>query len=186
MNAIPQPTVKRQEETSASLCDEQIDLDWTEPELLMLWMRAAETQNERLADSILTTRRLSSAHLPAACALLIDSRSAAGAGLSFTEWLQEIGGWTPGCEYLTQRNAWPAPWYASDDAEGITPQGIEPMSVIASYEPTAIVTRRELAKIFSVSERTITRRISEAGFPPPHHRGRELYWLAGELREVKL
>jgi len=151
-------------------------------ELLSLWQRAVETRNLRLANSLRAAANIRAPGLhPATLALLLDAHAAAAQGRTYADWTAEVGGPYPAESFIVQAEAFPHQWYQPGDDPPA-----DAGNALASLPAATLVTRRELAELLHVCERTITRRIENHEVPQPHRRGRESYWLAGELQEVPL
>jgi len=149
-------------------------------ELLSLWQRAVETRNSRLGNAVRAAANIRAPGLhPASLALLVDSHAAAATGLSYAQWVDELGGTRPAEILLVEAELFPRQWYDPTDDPPANAG-----TALASLPAATLVTRRELAELLHVCERTITRRIETHELPEPHKRGRESYWLAGELQEV--
>jgi len=108
-------------------------------------------------------------------ALLLSSYLAAGKGIDLPAWLKSVGGTCPEIEIISSRRLFPPQWYQPVDV-------VQPRT-LGDLDPATIVTRKQLAELLDVSERTIDRRIKAHELPEPHKRGRESYWLAGELQQ---
>jgi len=151
-------------------------------ELLSLWRRAADTGNARLANAVRAAAAIHPPGLhPATLALLLDAHAAAAQGVSYAAWTAEVGGPFPAEVFIVEAEAFPVEWYQPIDTARA-----DAGTALASLPAATLVTRRELAELLHVCERTITRRIENHEVPQPHRRGRESYWLAGELQEIEV
>ena len=181
MTILPDSPPESKQEIPPSVFDTPPDV--THWEVQALWQRARDTQNARLAGSILAADRMPhTRELPVATlALLIDAHAAAAAGIGYAAWVDELGSWLPAGQAIHAAEAFPRLWY-------FPPEGEQPAGAgdpLADLNPATVITRKRLAEIRNVAERTIARWITAGDLPKPHHRGRETYWLAGELQEVQ-
>ena len=166
---------------------EPFDLVNTKPPdpLETLHDRAVAAGNAALAD--LTGRLLANAregYPPAlqapAAALLVSSYLSASQGLSLAAWVRSTGGWTPHHEALAGRGLLPPAWEHQPVDVPAAP-GTDPLPTLPA---DAIVPRKHLAELLHVTERTITRWVSEGRLPPPAGRfGRQPAWSGAALRQ---
>ena len=104
----------------------------------------------------------------------LDAWRAAGEGLTFREWVDQIGGLNGYVELASMRGLLPNEFY---DHTNEQPEGAQADVPTLPLGLGELLTTQELERWLGCSSRTINRRVREGTFPPPSINGKPKRWL---------